>query len=81
MADDGQAKFMLELTYHEARMLRSALMGRRKKFVHEATRTNFRPQPGKIDKNKVGIEMVDELISRVGGLIDEAARNSSQHHA
>lgn len=71
MTDVANVKITLDLSYHEARLVRASLEGRRKKF-ERAARKEFTPEAGKIDRNQAGIEQTTELIDRINTLLDEA---------
>ena len=71
----------LQLSYYEARMVRSALNSKRRKFTQERSRDpGFKPEPGKIDKNRAGIRMIDQISTRLEAQIAQANPGDEDGH-
>ncbi len=69
----GEAKVKLELTYHEARMVRSALLARAKRYARTRQKSNFVPEEGRLDMNEEGERTAIAVAYRIDLAIDAAS--------
>ena len=65
MTDHTKATVKLELSYHEARLVRSSLLARAKRYARTRQKSNFVPEEGRFDMNEEGERTAIEVAARL----------------
>lgn len=72
MVDAAEARVVVELTYHEARALRSSAMSKAKKRRNAAAKSDFQPGPGKLDLNLAEAEVLETAAGKIDQALTKA---------